>query len=119
LIRNRWPEAKIRREWPLALNLGKFELHGTADLVLETTDGNVVIDHKTFPGGVDDLTEKAKSFAAQMVAYRAAIETAFGTPVLATWTHFPILGYLVNVAVNASAASFLERCISANGIRNP
>ncbi len=117
-VRSRWPDAKIRREWPLALNLGKFELHGTVDLVLETSDGHVLIDHKTFPGGMNELTEKAKSFAAQMVAYRAAIETATGTRVLDTWIHFPVSGYLVNVAVNASAEIFLERCIRANGIRN-
>lgn len=79
----------------------------------------MLIDHKTFPGGMDELTEKAKSFAAQMAAYRAAIETATGTPVLDTWIHFPISGYLVNVAVNASAEIFLERCIPANGMRNP
>ena len=103
----------------LCLIIPSFERHGTVDLVLETSDGFLLIDHKTFPGGVDDLTQKAKSFAAQMVAYRAAIETATGTPVLGTWIHFPISGYLVNVAVKAPAEMFLERSISANGIRNP
>jgi ATP-dependent helicase/nuclease subunit A len=117
VVRSRWPDAKIRREWPLALNLGKFQLHGNADLVLETSDGNVLIDHKTFPGGIDELTKRAKSFAAQMVAYRAAIETATGAPVIGTLIHFPISGYLVNVAVNGSAEMFLEQCIPVNGIR--
>jgi ATP-dependent exoDNAse (exonuclease V) beta subunit len=112
VVRNRWPEAKIRREWPLALNLGKFELHGTVDLVLETGDGNVLIDHKTFPGGWDDLTEKAKSFAAQLVAYREAIETAMGTPVLGTFIHFPVSGYLVVVGVGVSLESFLDASVT-------
>jgi hypothetical protein len=61
---------------------------------------------------VDDLTEKAKSFAAQVVAYRAAIETATGAPVLDTFIHFPVSGYLVNVAVKAAGEIFLETCMT-------
>jgi len=54
-IRNRWPSAKIRREWPLSFKIGALELHGAADLVLETPGGYVIIDHKTFPGGESAL----------------------------------------------------------------
>ena len=114
-IRNRWPGAKIRREWPLSFKLGPLEIHGAGDLVLETPNGYVVIDYKTFPGGESELIEKATSFAAQLMAYRMALEKATGSPVLNTWIHFPISGYLVNVAVNTSSETFLERCIAANG----
>jgi len=113
VVQNRWPDAKIRREWPLALTLGKFELHGTADLVLETAGGIVIIDHKTFPGNANDLTEKAKSFAAQMVAYRLAMEKATGKTVLATFIHFPVSGYLVDISVKETPDTFIEQCISA------
>jgi ATP-dependent helicase/nuclease subunit A len=113
-VGSRWPDAKIRREWPLALNLEKFELHGAADLVLESRDGLIIIDHKTFPGSLDDLTKKAKSFAAQIVAYRGAIEKTTGKSVLATLIHFPVSGYLVNVAVKDGPDTFIKKCISAN-----
>jgi ATP-dependent helicase/nuclease subunit A len=113
-IRSRWPGATIRREWPLSFKLGPLELHGAGDLVLETPNGYVIIDHKTFPGGESALIEKARSFAAQLVAYRTALEKATATPVLSTWIHFPISGYLVRVAVNGSSEAFLERCISAS-----
>ena len=109
---------EIRREWPLSFKLGPLEIHGAGDLVLETPNGYVVIDYKTFPGRESELIEKARSFAAQLVAYRMALEKATGIPVLNTWIHFPISGYLVNVAVNASPETFLERCISASGMRN-
>src|SRR5688572_2541313 len=75
-IRSRWPGAKILREWPLSLKIGSLELHGAADLVLETPAGYVIIDHKTFPGGESALLEKAKSFAGQLTAYRTALEKA-------------------------------------------
>ncbi|MGH8546882.1 MAG: PD-(D/E)XK nuclease family protein, partial [Gammaproteobacteria bacterium] len=117
-IRNRWPDAKVRREWPLSFKLGSLELHGAGDLVLETPNGYLVIDHKTFPGGESELIDKARSFAAQLVAYRTALEKATRIPVLNKWIHFPVSGYLVNVAVSASPETFLERCISANGMRS-
>ena len=112
-VRNRWPGAKILREWPLSFKIGSLELHGAADLVLETAAGYVIIDHKTFPGGEGALIEKAKSFAGQLMAYRTALEKATKIPVLSTWIHFPISGYLVNVGINASPETFLQRCISS------
>jgi ATP-dependent exoDNAse (exonuclease V) beta subunit len=111
-IRSRWPGAKILREWPLSFKIGSLELHGAADLVLETPAGHVIIDHKTFPGGESALLEKAKSFAGQLMAYRTALEKATTIPVSSTWIHFPISGYLVNVAVNAAPETFLRQCIS-------
>src|SRR6185503_12931549 len=79
-IRNRWLGAKIRREWPLSFKIGSLELHGAADLVIETSTGYVIIDHKTFPGGESALLEKAKSFAGQLIAYRTALEKATRIP---------------------------------------
>ena len=116
-IRNRWPGAKILREWPLSFKIGSLELHGAADLVLETPNGYVIIDHKTFPGGESALIEKAKSFAGQLMAYRTALEKATKIPVLSTWIHFPISGYLVNVGINAAPETFLQRCISTMGMK--
>ena len=114
-IRNRWPGAKIRREWPLSYRIGSLELHGAADLVVETPTGYVIIDHKTFPGGESALIEKAKSFAGQLIAYRTALEKATTIPVLSTWIHFPVSGYLVNVGISVAPETFLQRCISPTG----
>jgi ATP-dependent exoDNAse (exonuclease V) beta subunit len=111
-VRNRWPGAKIRREWPLSFKIGSLELHGAADLVLETPAGHVIIDHKTFPGGESALLEKAKSFAGQLTAYRTALEKATKIQVASTWIHFPISGYLVDVRINATPDTFLQQCIS-------
>ena len=111
-IRNRWPGAKILREWPLSFKVGSLGLHGAADLVLETPAGYVIIDHKTFPGGEIALLKKAKSFAGQLTAYRKALEKATTKPVVSTWINFPISGYLVNIGVNAAPDTFLQRCIS-------
>jgi len=97
----RWPGAVLHREWPVALRIetehGDVELHGTADLVLETKDGFVVVDHKTFPGGERELTEKARGFAGQLAAYRRAIEEATKKEVLGTFVHFPVSGWWVGV----------------------
>jgi ATP-dependent exoDNAse (exonuclease V) beta subunit len=72
-LATRYPGAKQHREWPLAAWRDGQELWGQADLVLETEDGWVVIDYKTFHGTPDQTAER---FGAQLGAYAKAIQTA-------------------------------------------
>ena len=89
----RWPGATWHREYPvtaaIATSGGTRRVQGTIDLLLETPEGVVLIDHKSFPGGHSQWTEKAKEFAPQLAAYRHVLE-AGGKRVLATYVHFPI-----------------------------
>jgi ATP-dependent exoDNAse (exonuclease V) beta subunit len=73
-------------------------LRGIADLVLETSEGYIVIDHKSFPGGSDKIIEKASSYAGQILAYAEAIRTATGKPVIGCYIHMPVAGVVVPVA---------------------
>jgi ATP-dependent helicase/nuclease subunit A len=93
-----WPGARWHREWPIRMRLKTGStLRGTADLVLETRTGSVVIDHKSYPGSREKAIERAASYAGQVLAYADAIRTATGKPVLGCFIHLPVLGLVVPV----------------------
>lgn len=69
---------------------------GFIDLLLQTTDGFVVIDHKSFLGRIADWPDKALSHAGQLAAYRSC---RTNPPIKATWIHFPAGGGLLEIAI--------------------
>ena len=95
-VRARWPDAVWRREWPVLRRLPDGSvLRGTIDLLLETGDGLVVIDHKSFPGDREHALERAKTHAGQLAAYADAVGAATGRPVIGRFVHLPISGWMV------------------------
>lgn len=95
-IRQRYPEHKAVREWPMALRNEKGQLlQGWIDLLLETPDGYVIIDHKDYPG--PDADERVKVYIPQMAAYQSAVERATGRPVIETLLHMPISGQILRL----------------------
>ncbi|MGM0575197.1 MAG: UvrD-helicase domain-containing protein [Myxococcota bacterium] len=103
-----WPEWPIR--WRLDGPDGSRLVVGEVDLVLETNDGLIVVDHKTFPGDAATRDRRALAYAGQLATYHAALERATGRPVLASLLHFPVRGEIQEVRVphgafEASAAA--------------
>ena len=70
---------------------------GTADLVVRTPAGLVVIDHKTFPGMDDAALDRVLTYSGQLAAYARAASAATSLPVASLWIHFPVLGRAVEV----------------------
>jgi ATP-dependent helicase/nuclease subunit A len=94
----RWPGAIWRREWPLRRRLHDgSELHGFADLVLETVEGLVIIDHKCLGGTIAEALGAAASYGAQLAAYAEVLERATGREVLGRWLHMPLQGMCVEI----------------------
>ncbi len=97
-ITENYPTARGYREVPFCHPLDNGTIiEGSADLVLETDKGFVIIDHKTFPGSREQCIEKAKTFSGQINAYAEALEAAVDKKVLETYIHFPISGYLIGI----------------------
>jgi ATP-dependent exoDNAse (exonuclease V) beta subunit len=97
-VEQQWPGARWRRE--LAVSLRQADgsmLRGTADLVLELPEGFVLVDHKSFPGGLEAAQEKAASFLGQLDAYTQALEPALGKPRLGAFIHLPMLGQVAKL----------------------
>ncbi len=88
-----------RTEWPIHLKKENQKAKGWIDLLLETPDGLVVIDHKSFPGSKDRRQERALSYAPQLSMYREAVEKATGKSVIATMIHMPVVGEMWEIAI--------------------
>jgi len=103
-----YPGAGFLTEVPL---LGAVEtaagprtLMGYADLVLETSQGLVLVDHKCYPAGDDaHSNEIAVGYAPQLLGYTTLIEMATGREVIATLIHLPFSGRIVEVEVEREA----------------
>ncbi len=96
-----WDGYRRHREWPLAMKDDNgTQWTGAADLVLEFDDHLVLIDHKTFPGAVEQASTVASSSWGQISAYRQMLEAGTGKRVTAAYIHLPVLGAIVPMALD-------------------
>jgi hypothetical protein len=65
-------------------------------MLLETADGYIIVDHKSFPGRQDQWPERALAYAPQLFTYARAIRMT-GANVLAMLVHFTVGGGVVEV----------------------
>jgi ATP-dependent helicase/nuclease subunit A len=103
-VKGRWGDAMWHREVPVEALIdaaaGRRRVSGTIDLLLETTKGYVLIDHKTFPGrGELAVRKKVQEFLPQLAAYAAALRQVPGAKLAECWVHFPVSGAMVELGV--------------------
>ncbi len=85
-------------EYPMvhALETGQV-VQGSIDLLLETKDGWVIVDHKATLRPRTEWKAVAESYSGQLAMYKAAVESVSDKPVLGTWIHFPVGGGALSV----------------------
>lgn len=89
----RWPHARRHAEIPVEAILQNGQiLQGRIDLLLETTDGWILLDHKSNPNGPEKWEGIANDYSGQLAAYGNAVAHATGKPVLESWLFFPVSG---------------------------
>ncbi|MBX7096843.1 MAG: UvrD-helicase domain-containing protein [Myxococcaceae bacterium] len=85
------PGAVWHRELMVGHAVGDAQsLRGIADLVLETKDQFIVVDHKSFPGGDAKAMEKVGRFASQLTAYHQALSCALRKKLLGCYLHLAV-----------------------------
>ena len=97
-LNGRWPSAQRRPEVPVTATVGEQLVIGRIDLLVETTAGFVVVDHKSFPGSPDQWADRAVHYAPQLALYAQAVQAATGKPCEELFIHLPIVGTLLRVA---------------------
>lgn len=103
-----YPEAVWLREWAVTGKYGKQRMTGAIDLLLELSEGYVIVDHKSFPGPYELWAEKATSHYPQLDAYSQLVRQATTKNVVACYIHMPIVGALLKMkAANYAVADQL------------
>lgn len=98
-IASKWPGSEVCAEYPISARLDNGQrVVGRMDLVIQTADGLVVMDHKLAGRDDADLQEQiAASWAPQLSLYASAIARASGKPPKETWINLPLEGRAVRV----------------------
>lgn len=97
-IQQRWPGCRARAEVPVKAPMpGGQVLNGRIDLLLETPQGFILIDHKSSPHASEQWGELAGRYQGQLAAYAQAVETAAGRSVREQWLWLVVGGGVVRV----------------------
>jgi ATP-dependent exoDNAse (exonuclease V) beta subunit len=95
------------RELALACEIDGQLYKGEADLVLETDEGYILIDYKSYPGSIENVLDNsdtntvyAGKYAGQLEAYSKMIHTTTNKKVIQHYIYYTVLGKLVAVKFN-------------------
>jgi len=85
-------------EYPIQYELETGQrIAGWIDLLLETDEGFILIDHKASPRAKSEWEKIALSYSGQLQAYANGVTKATGKPVFSKWIHFAVTGGLVQL----------------------
>ncbi len=97
-LRNNYgKDITLLREWPIQIRNGNQIGSGWIDLLVDTPQGYVIVDHKSFLGDKPQRKKKAVEYQPQLALYAEAVGKASGRPVLATWIHLPLSGRVMRI----------------------
>ncbi len=92
-IGQRWPKFTAHAEYPVQSTLLNGQiLNGRIDLLLDTPEGWILLDHKSNPQGSSTWDDLARKHAGQLDAYSDAIERSTGRSIVERWLFLPIAG---------------------------
>ena len=101
-LRKRFAPTAMEIEVPILHPLADGRVvRGFVDLLVETADGWLVIDHKSSPQPKSTWRQDALGYAGQLAAYRAALLAA-QRKVAGCWVHFAVTGGLVEVRLDGA-----------------
>jgi ATP-dependent helicase/nuclease subunit A len=98
VISSRFKPISCFPEFPIQYSTETGQLiSGWIDLLLETENGYVLIDHKASPRSQSEWEEIALSYSGQLDTYASGVSQITGKPVISRWVHFAVTGGLVEV----------------------
>jgi ATP-dependent exoDNAse (exonuclease V) beta subunit len=101
-VNRRWPAARLHVETPITRALaGGQVMNGRIDLLLETNDGWILIDHKSGAQNSMQHANLAAQYGGQLAAYADSIEAVTGMPVVQTWLVLAVSGSALRIDTRA------------------
>ncbi|HFO0107925.1 TPA: UvrD-helicase domain-containing protein [Legionella pneumophila] len=99
-IKLKFPVCTIYPELPFTQQLANGGIRqGSMDLVIDTSSGWYIIDHKSNPQPSSNWVDIALQYSGQLAAYKHALEALSNRKVLGTFIHFTIGGGLVELNI--------------------
>ena len=97
----KFPGAILHTEMPFTHQSKDGSLRqGSIDLLVETKDGWIVIDHKSNPQPSNKWIEIAGQYSGQLSAYKDALMKLSNKSVIGTYLHFSVSGGLVELSIS-------------------
>lgn len=97
-LSSRWPDARPHAEIPLQSILPNGQvLNGRIDLLLETSSGWVLFDHKSSQLAMDQWGKLANEYSAQLELYAQGVEMVSGKKVIEQWLLLPVAGGALSI----------------------
>ncbi|MDH1444030.1 UvrD-helicase domain-containing protein [Pseudomonas sp. GD03721] len=97
-LSSRWPDARPHAEIPLQSILPNGQaLNGRIDLLLETSSGWVLFDHKSSQLAMDQWGKLANEYSAQLELYAQGLEMVSGKKVIEQWLLLPVAGGALSI----------------------
>lgn len=96
-LRNRWPHGNMLHETPVTARFGDQLVQGKIDLLVEFGNSSAIVDHKSFPGRVDQWEARALHHAPQLGLYGETVAAVSGRSCGELWIHMPVVGALLRV----------------------
>lgn len=90
---------RILTEWPMQMKIGEQLMVGTADMLFDTPEGWIVVDHKSYAGPPSSWAKEAEGYAGQLKAYSEALKLATGRPVVGAYINFVVGGGVVGLKI--------------------
>ncbi|MFO8048592.1 MAG: PD-(D/E)XK nuclease family protein [Desulfosudaceae bacterium] len=96
-IDHHYPTAAWKRELPISHRQDNGTLvSGFIDLLLETDQELVIIDHKAFPGSQAEIKKRSEEYFGQLAAYADCLQEVSSKAVVKV-LHYPVAGSLVKI----------------------
>ena len=95
----RWPGCPTFVEAPIEANRPDgTRVRGRIDLLVQSSNGWILVDHKSNPGGTDRNEQLAFEHGPQLAAYAEALVAATGMPVAEQWLYLPVAARALRLA---------------------
>jgi ATP-dependent exoDNAse (exonuclease V) beta subunit len=92
-----YPGATIRREMPVIARVGEQIVSGRIDVLIQSDDWFVILDHKSFPGNRAKREAAAMDYAPQLKLYADSVQVALQHECRGLYIHMPISGALLEL----------------------
>jgi ATP-dependent exoDNAse (exonuclease V) beta subunit len=97
-VEQRLKPTNIYVEYPIEYQLSNGQsASGWIDLLIETDEGYIIVDHKSNPQSRNEWEMVALKYSGQLGFYKEAVEALTSQPVLECWVHFAVTGGVVRL----------------------